>query len=66
MSHVLVFEDAANGVEAAKRAGMRVVAIPEKWQNMDDFKQADVLLGSLREFDGSRWGLPSAPKVQHQ
>ena len=54
--HCLVFEDAPAGVTAARRAGMRVVAVPSVFDPSDPaFSQADQILGSLQEFDLARW-----------
>ena len=60
-SDCLVFEDALAGVQSAKAAGCRVVAVPdvrftaeERWV-FDDL--ADVVLSSLWEFDGRLFGL---------
>ena len=56
--HVLVFEDAPNGVTAARAAGMNVVMVPDK--NMDKAKcaNASMVLKSLEEFDPGEWGFP--------
>ena len=56
--HVLVFEDAPNGVTAARTAGMNVVMVPDK--NVDRAKclQAHEVLNSLEEFDPVAWGFP--------
>ena len=43
----VVFEDAENGVVAAKRAGMYCVAIPDKRWSPGDFSQADLIVKSL-------------------
>jgi HAD superfamily hydrolase (TIGR01509 family) len=48
-SEALAIEDSPNGVLAAKRAGMRSVAIPNSITARLDLGQADVLLGSLAE-----------------
>ncbi len=54
--HCLVFEDAPAGVTAASHAGMRVVAVPSVFDPADPaFSQADQVLGSLREFELTRW-----------
>jgi len=56
--HCLVFEDAPSGVEAARAAGMAVIAVPDPAMDRDVFRDADQVLGSLDEFDPSAWGLP--------
>lgn len=48
-SEAIAIEDSPNGVMAAKRAGMRCVAIPNSITARLDLGQADVLLGSLAE-----------------
>ncbi|MFA7654306.1 MAG: HAD family phosphatase [Candidatus Magasanikbacteria bacterium] len=45
----IVFEDAENGVVAAKRAGMYCVAIPDKRWSPGDFSQADLIAQSLED-----------------
>jgi sugar-phosphatase len=52
----MVFEDAPAGVTAARRAGMRVIAVPSVFDPNDPaFEQADQVLESLAEFDLARW-----------
>ena len=48
-AEAFAIEDSPNGVLAAKRAGMRCVAIPNSITARLDLGQADVLLGSLAE-----------------
>lgn len=48
-SEAIAIEDSPNGVAAAKRAGMRSVAIPNPITAQLDLSQADVVLGSLAE-----------------
>lgn len=49
----LAVEDSAPGVEAAWRAGMAVVAVPDPEQHgLAGFDRADVVLGSLGEVTG--------------
>jgi HAD superfamily hydrolase (TIGR01509 family) len=48
-SEAIAIEDSPNGVLAAKRAGMRCVAIPNSITAGLDLGQADVLLSSLAE-----------------
>ncbi|HNY84268.1 MAG TPA: HAD-IA family hydrolase, partial [Anaerolineaceae bacterium] len=47
----LVLEDSQNGVLAAKRAEMRVVAVPNEVTCTMDFSQADEILESLEDLD---------------
>lgn len=54
----LVFEDAPLGVEAALAAGMATVALPEPGHETM-VGGADLVLGSLLEFEPEAWGLPS-------
>lgn len=46
---VIVFEDSYNGVLAAKRAGMFVVAVPNQLTANLDLSQADLILKSLED-----------------
>lgn len=49
----LVFEDSPSGVLAAKAARMKCIAVPEAGSKNHPFiKTADVIIGSLEEFDG--------------
>ena len=48
-SEAVAIEDSPNGVLAAKRAGLRCVAIPNSITARLDLGQADVVLGSLAE-----------------
>ncbi len=45
----IVIEDSENGVNSAKEAGMAVIAIPTISTQSHNFKNADVILHSLRE-----------------
>lgn len=56
--HVLVFEDAPNGVTAARAAGMNVVMVPDKRVDTAKCSQAHMVLNSLEEFDPTVWGFP--------
>ncbi len=47
----VVFEDSPNGVQAAKAAGMCVIAVPNRqFAAPDDVAAADVILSSLEDF----------------
>lgn len=46
----LAIEDSGPGVMAAKRAGMLCIAVPNRWTAEQDFRDADVVLESLRYF----------------
>ncbi len=48
-SEAIAIEDSPNGVAAAKRAGMRCVAIPNTITARLDLSQADLTLSSLAE-----------------
>jgi HAD superfamily hydrolase (TIGR01509 family) len=54
----LVFEDAPSGVEAARAAGMSVVAVPNPGMNPDALGGSDQVLPSLESFEPSDWNLP--------
>lgn len=45
----VVFEDTEVGVLAAKRAGMKVIAVPTEWSAGQDFSMADFKVNNLRE-----------------
>ena len=57
-SDCLVFEDSPAGVEAARAAGMHVIAVPDPHMDDDAYRNADQILRSLSEFEPSEWGLP--------
>ena len=48
-SEAIAIEDSPNGVLAAKRAGLRCVAVPNSITARLDLAQADLLLGSLAD-----------------
>ena len=50
----LAVEDSINGVRSAKAAGMVCVAVPVSGVT-DGFEGADLVLGSIAEFDGRIW-----------
>lgn len=58
---ILVFEDATNGVEAAIKAGMQVVWVPDdnlRYVVGDDIGATQTLTGGLEEFNPELFGLP--------
>lgn len=48
-AHCLVVEDAEKGIVAAKRAGMKALAIPTAYTRNNDFKQADRIVQSIKD-----------------
>lgn len=46
----LAFEDSANGLRAARAAGLATVVTPSRWTMPQDFAGADFLLRDLSEF----------------
>jgi HAD superfamily hydrolase (TIGR01509 family) len=48
-SEAIAIEDSPNGIHAAKRAGLRCVAIPNSITASLDLGEADIVLGSLAE-----------------
>ncbi|KAL4252998.1 HAD superfamily protein [Abortiporus biennis] len=66
----LVFEDSIPGMQAAKRAGMRVVWVPDpellaigNGDTSNTLEQADLMLNSLEHFKPEEWGLPPYDEV---
>jgi beta-phosphoglucomutase-like phosphatase (HAD superfamily) len=51
----LAVEDSINGVRSAKAAGMLCVAVPATPAKDDGFEEADLVLGSMAEFDDRIW-----------
>jgi HAD superfamily hydrolase (TIGR01509 family) len=50
--HCLAIEDSPSGVQAAKAAGMRCIAVPDPLLTDDPrYRQADLVLPALTEFD---------------
>ncbi|WP_306747965.1 HAD-IA family hydrolase [Saccharothrix yanglingensis] len=48
-SRAIAFEDSARGVSAAKAAGLRCVAVPNRITVHNDFSHADLVVGGLDE-----------------
>ena len=57
-SNVMVLEDAASGVQAAKAAGMICVMVPDERLDPARTKLADTVLKSLTELNLTEFGLP--------
>lgn len=47
----LVLEDSETGIEAGKKAGMKVIAVPNKLTKNHDFSKADLVVDSLNNID---------------
>jgi len=47
--NILVIEDAEKGVVAAHKAGMKIIAIPNKYTQNNDFSLADKVIASIKE-----------------
>ena len=58
LSNVMVLEDAASGVQAAKSAGMVCIMVPDKRLDPARTKLADKVLKSLTELNLGEYGLP--------
>jgi HAD superfamily hydrolase (TIGR01509 family) len=55
----MAFEDSANGLRAARAAGLATVVTPSRWSMAQDFTGADLLLRDLSEFQPCKRPLPS-------
>ncbi|XP_065840680.1 pseudouridine-5'-phosphatase-like isoform X2 [Oscarella lobularis] len=56
--NVLVFEDAPNGIEAARAAGMWTVMVPDQRMDPQLCKNAHSVIKSLEDFNPTEWNLP--------
>jgi pseudouridine-5'-monophosphatase len=56
-SSCLVFEDSPAGVDAARAAGMYVVAVPDPHMDLGAYRNAHQVIRNLNELDLSYWGL---------
>jgi len=45
----VVIEDSGSGVSAAHRAGMKIIAVPNKYTSQQDFSKADKIVKSLKQ-----------------
>jgi len=50
-AHAVAIEDSAHGVSAAKAAGMAAVAVPSEITRFNDFRHADLVVGSVADLD---------------
>ncbi|HEX6319645.1 MAG TPA: HAD-IA family hydrolase [Burkholderiales bacterium] len=55
----MAFEDSANGLRAARAAGLATVVTPSRWTMAQGFTGADLLLRDLSEFQPCKRPLPS-------
>ncbi len=53
-AYSVVIEDAQAGVEAAKAAGMKIIAVPNRYTHNHDFDLADLVVNSLENVS---WGI---------
>lgn len=49
--NVLAFEDSSRGLQSAKRAGCKCIAMPNHFTEQEDFSKADLVVKSLTEID---------------
>lgn len=57
----LAFEDSRNGVQAARAAGLRVIATSSTYTDTDDLSDATMILANLSGFDP--WAVPNEAKA---
>ncbi len=49
--HCVAIEDTSIGIESAKRAGMKCIAIPNKYTLNEDFSKADLIVTSAKDIN---------------
>jgi pseudouridine 5'-phosphatase len=57
-AHCLVLEDSPAGVEAARAAGMFVIAVPDPHMEDSAYPRAHQIIRNLNDLDPARWGFP--------
>lgn len=50
-SECIALEDSRNGIEAAKNAGIKCIAIPNEFTRQQDLSRADVIIESIKKLD---------------
>ena len=60
-AEAIVFEDSANGVHAAKAAGLQVIAVPGPVTSRQDFSHATAVVASIADVDIARLRTMLAP-----
>jgi len=50
----LVIEDSANGIEAAKNANMKIIALKTEFQSEEELKDADLIIHDLYEIEANK------------
>ncbi|MGN8158111.1 HAD-IA family hydrolase [Salinisphaera sp. SWV1] len=58
-AETLVFEDSPFGIQAARAAGMSVIAVPDAAMDRTRFEEANDIIKSLHDFESTKWALPS-------
>jgi pseudouridine-5'-monophosphatase len=58
LEHCLVLEDSPAGVEAARAAGMYVVAVPDPHMDEGAYRNAHQIIRNLEDLDLPSWGFP--------
>ena len=50
-AYCVVFEDAVKGIEAARKGGMRCVAVKTEFHSMEELEKADIIITDFSEID---------------